>query len=210
MCEPCQCIVVAKDFRKEKCVSSLILASTFAEETQSKITRGLWFCQNIAGTPLTRWYLHLLDIRLGVNHILSRHHGKSCEGNMQPRLSQSDGACVLQVSHAPRLVLNPPKCLLNDDVDPPVVGSDCAGVVIRRPNSQRRSNRAPSQAQPAPLLFPRKADGTSPSSPARDSSEDVDEAALGINNPQEEDRVVGLPVHVVPSSDRWPLETSLQ
>uniref|UniRef100_A0A8C4HY80 Interleukin-1 receptor-associated kinase 1 binding protein 1 n=1 Tax=Dicentrarchus labrax TaxID=13489 RepID=A0A8C4HY80_DICLA len=34
----------------------------------------------------------------------------------------------------------------NHDVDPPVVGSDCGGVVIRRPDALRQSSSAPSPA----------------------------------------------------------------
>ncbi|CAL8395621.1 unnamed protein product [Boreogadus saida] len=42
----------------------------------------------------------------------------------------------------------------NHDVDPPVVGIDCAGVVVRRPGELSQPNSAPSQATAHRLLFP--------------------------------------------------------
>ncbi|XP_030214524.1 uncharacterized protein LOC115545467 isoform X1 [Gadus morhua] len=62
----------------------------------------------------------------------------------------------------------------NHDVDPPVVGSDCAGVVVRRPNALRMSNRARSPAQPTSSSSLSPASSTASPAPVRDPTRPPD------------------------------------
>ena len=62
----------------------------------------------------------------------------------------------------------------NHDMDPPVVGSDCAGVVVRRPNALRRSDRARSPARPTSSSSSSPASSTASPPPVQDPTRPSD------------------------------------
>ena len=142
----------------------------------------------------------------------------------QDDLRNSDSACVLQVSNAPPLAFHSPKCLLNDDSSPADVGVATKVCISKSPVVTPGGDdegkiltdvcTIPQQTVlPHPLL-PFLENPGGPQQPgimhfARDSSEHIDESAFSIHNPLEEDRVEGLPVHVVHSSDPWTLYSNV-